>query len=242
MPTKPWDIYAEQLLPLGYGHPLWIPEPDLATHREVHIGDVGWLSEGQLHALFNTMSAVNDPINKANLMPKGFQTFRRPELFISKSDKITQQIVCSRGMSAGKVDRSTAPVTYVVRFEAEDAAFVALSPPGYAEDIKSRLFIYDYMRKNMDSWLELANGQRGLGLDDEDIVFVCGTVKTTHWAVAAFQGEAEGYVSTVCNAPFGEVRGFLVGVADQGLTRASHHRTGSSPFTTISVFSSIITR
>ncbi len=25
-----WDIYAEQLLPLVYGHPLWVPEPGVA--------------------------------------------------------------------------------------------------------------------------------------------------------------------------------------------------------------------
>ncbi len=35
-----WDIYAEQLLPIGCWHPLWVPEPGVAmSHLSVCTGD-----------------------------------------------------------------------------------------------------------------------------------------------------------------------------------------------------------
>ena len=59
--ATPWDVYAEQLFPKGYGHPLWIPEP---TEREVLLGDVGWIKKGQFCPLFNTLLPKTNPINR----------------------------------------------------------------------------------------------------------------------------------------------------------------------------------
>ena len=94
MSTTPWDIYADQLFPVGYGHPLWIPEPN---EREVQIGDVGWLKEGEFRALFNSMKPSDDPIN-AKGVPAGFSLFRPPNLSVGKCDKIIQDVVCSRSI------------------------------------------------------------------------------------------------------------------------------------------------
>ena len=38
--STPWNIYANELLHHGYGHPLWMPDPDTSVN-EVEIGDVG---------------------------------------------------------------------------------------------------------------------------------------------------------------------------------------------------------
>ncbi|KAM5544356.1 hypothetical protein V8D89_002016 [Ganoderma adspersum] len=51
--------------------------------------------------------------------------------------------------------------------------------------------IIDYMCANFHHWVEFANSTTGLGLKDEEILFVCGTMKTDRWAVAAFCGEAQ---------------------------------------------------
>ena len=57
------------------------------------------------------------------------------------------------------------------------------------------------MRENYDSWLQFVNGQDGLGLglEEQGILFVSGTTKTTNWGVAAFQGNGserkEGRIS-----------------------------------------------
>ena len=78
---------------------------------------------------------------------------------------------------------------------------VMLSPPGVSKIIESRRHVVNYMRANFDSWLEFANASYSWGLDlrPEDVIFVCGTLKTTQWALAAFQGsrfrDREGHVS-----------------------------------------------
>ena len=93
--TTPWDIYARNIFYCGYGHPLWIPEP---TEREIHIGDVGWIQEGEFKPLFNTMRPRDHPINSHKGVPKGFVVFDPPKLFISECNRFHQPIVHSYGM------------------------------------------------------------------------------------------------------------------------------------------------
>ena len=106
---------------------------------------------------------------------------------------------------------------------------VMLTPPGVAEDIESRRHIVNYMRNNFDSWLEFANGADSWGLDlrPEDLLFICGTLKTTQWAVAAFQGSMfrnkQGQVSGQIG-PFGNL-GISVQISNQFLP-TTHHRSG----------------
>ena len=104
-----------------------------------------------------------------------------------------------------------------------------LAPPGIAEDIESKRHIVNYMRENFHHWLEFANASNSWGLDlnEQEILFVCGTLKTTHWAVAAFQGNVfrskEGYVA----GDFGPTAsaGFSVKISNEFLP-ANHYRTG----------------
>jgi len=51
--STPWDIYAEQLSTLGYGYPLWDPEP--CDREEVLLGDVGFIDKGHFIRLFNAL-------------------------------------------------------------------------------------------------------------------------------------------------------------------------------------------
>ena len=64
-----------------------------------------------------------------------------------------------------------------------------LDPSGISTDLLSRIHIIRYMRDHFDAWLEFANGNVGVGLKDEELMFVSGTVKTSRWAVAAFHGD-----------------------------------------------------
>ncbi|KAI1781683.1 hypothetical protein LXA43DRAFT_908057 [Ganoderma leucocontextum] len=240
MSTKPWDIYASQLFPIGYGHPLWMPEPTSTSGREVCIGDVGWLKEGEFRALFNSMNDADHPINQEKKVPRDFQVFCPPNLSIGRSDKITAQMVCSRSITANEAQAELAAVAPGVapasagvgwRFQtrSDSGALVMLNPPGVAEDIESKRHIVNYMRDNFDSWLEFANASYSFGLDlrPEDFIFICGTLKTTEWAVAAFQGSMfrnkEGHVSGQLGS-FGNV-GFSVHISNQVLP-TNHYRTG----------------
>lgn len=64
------SLYAEQLIPLGRGFPLWEPEP--TGLGEVLIGDVGYVDEGAFFRLFNAMLDADDPMN-AGGVPEDFE-------------------------------------------------------------------------------------------------------------------------------------------------------------------------
>ena len=95
------------------------------------------------------------------------------------------------------------------------------------------------MKDHFKSWSEFANhvdletGEgRGLGLCDEEIVFVSGTLKTTEWIVAAFHGSMyrgkEGAVSGQFGGSVGSL-GLSVRIADEFLP-TSHYRAGPPCF------------
>ena len=107
MATKPWDIYAQQLLPVGYGHPLWVPESSSISGREVLVGDIGWLKEGEFRALFNSMKDADDPINQAKSVPRDFAVFTSTNLSIGRSEKINASIVFSGSITVDDAQAET---------------------------------------------------------------------------------------------------------------------------------------
>ena len=72
---KASEIYASQLVHLGYGHPLWYPEP--TKSGDVEIGDVGYIDDGHFYRLFNACRARSHPLNKDGV-PDGFKPLRLP--------------------------------------------------------------------------------------------------------------------------------------------------------------------
>lgn len=67
--SAPASTYADQLTSLGFGLPLWHPEP--GRNEQVEIGDVGFLHDGQFIRLFNVTRPTHDPLN-AKGTPKHF--------------------------------------------------------------------------------------------------------------------------------------------------------------------------
>lgn len=62
-----------------------------------------------------------------------------------------------------------------------------LKQPGHKAFLDCALHIKKYMKQNLRSWLDYANGHLGIGMEEKDIIFVSGHVKTTAWALAAFK-------------------------------------------------------
>ena len=61
-----------------------------------------------------------------------------------------------------------------------------------------------YMMMHLATWYEFANERLGIGLDEKDIIFVSGFVKTTMWAAAAFSNnndKSELLISGGCFVP-----------------------------------------
>jgi hypothetical protein len=67
------EIYERHLREKGRGHPLWIPQPNMALPiayraQGVRIGDVGiFTDDGGFDFLFNICVPIDDPINPREL-------------------------------------------------------------------------------------------------------------------------------------------------------------------------------
>lgn len=70
----------------------------------------------------------------------------------------------------------------------EKGAMIRLKPPGRHTFIDSQLRIKNYMKSNVESWLEHANCVWEAGKKEDDLMFVSGIVTTTEWVVVAIQG------------------------------------------------------
>ena len=118
MANGPWTIYARQLFPLSYGHPLWRPEPCL-TFGEVHLGDVGYLEDGHFCLLFNATQSSEHPVNSLRGVPDGFQPLDIPDHMIRRRpNEITQPLLHSKSLKATSV-KVDASVEYVYSFPSE---------------------------------------------------------------------------------------------------------------------------
>ena len=67
--ARPCNIYREQLIRLDYGHALWEPNPVEGFYDRVTIGDVGYLSDGFFHRMFNVTLPCDDPSNQRHGVP-----------------------------------------------------------------------------------------------------------------------------------------------------------------------------
>lgn len=103
MPPKPSDVYAKELFSAGFGYPLWNPHPCSTNRREPFVGDIGCLKDGEFRALFNSMQDAHHPVNQGLNVPRDFRIFRPPNLLINTTERITQQMVFSRGVTESEV-------------------------------------------------------------------------------------------------------------------------------------------
>ena len=89
------DVYAQQLFRLGFGYPLWDPEP---ARGEVFVGDVGFVSsDGSFHRIFNATQPSSDPNNRFGV-PDGYKPFTLTSEFSNnrKPGALAPGALCSR--------------------------------------------------------------------------------------------------------------------------------------------------
>lgn len=86
-PTGDYMVYAAELVGRGYGLPLWFPEPTSdVLSREVHLGDVGFVSEGRFYALFNTMHDDLHPLNRGGVPGDFARLYIDERMFVARQD------------------------------------------------------------------------------------------------------------------------------------------------------------
>lgn len=101
-------VYAEELYRLGYGHPLWSPEPTNGLDRcvrEIHLGDVGFIDEdGGFKRLFNVTVDATHELN-AGGVPEGFEPVKLNESLITIRDRPFDPLpLCSESVECHVVE------------------------------------------------------------------------------------------------------------------------------------------
>lgn len=239
------DIYAKELFKCGKGYPLWQPE---ATEDdiEVELGDVGYLDKGCFCRLFNACRDENDPLNnKPSHVPDNFAQFTADLLPKKTHSAVDAGPLLSRGVKrlGGKAD-VTLCVAFIFscslpivlchnryggsagfEFECADnqGACIVVGSPAPREEFHQTRRMKLYMKKNIDDWYRYMIDGLGIDRNLDDILFVKGWVKTTHWAVAAFVERAKSARVKV-SGTFGPVAGAGVGfVVETSYSTVDHH-------------------
>ncbi|RDX43503.1 hypothetical protein OH76DRAFT_1192777 [Lentinus brumalis] len=213
---KAWDIYAKELLHLGFGHPLWIPEPSPES-GEVQLGDVGYLSQGKFCFLFNCMRGADDQVNRRGV-PEGFEVFIPPDGPVEESANtirniIQNKLLLSKHARSVKAEASISlgmdPLAHVevaTSYEVtqKTGAYLALKRDAHQTNLHCTEAIFRYLRNHHSEWLRFAIERRGRELDVQQILFVSGFVKTAVWAVGAFShGSSSATLKIDAGAMFG---------------------------------------
>jgi hypothetical protein len=95
-----YDIFRDQLairFP-GYGHALWVPSP---VDHVVGVGDVGYISEGRFHRLFNILLPADDPSHDDDNLgvPDNHEPFKPKMSKHIISDRLRPDHFCSGGVA-----------------------------------------------------------------------------------------------------------------------------------------------
>ncbi|CCM03868.1 uncharacterized protein FIBRA_06019 [Fibroporia radiculosa] len=181
-----YNVYAEQLSRIGYGYPLWDPEP--TEYGEVIIGDVGFVSEGAFYRLFNATRPADDTSQKLRV-PDGYRPLPS-ESYAPKKRSIAPGHLHSQTLTDISVNGSFtvhgAGAGGQFKCTDDQGALLVLKHGAEREALHPSRRMANYMRRNYASWWKFATETHGLELAKEELLFIRGHVKAPEWAVAAF--------------------------------------------------------
>ncbi|KAH9932551.1 uncharacterized protein B0H18DRAFT_871263 [Fomitopsis serialis] len=223
--------YARELVGMGYGFPLWDPEPE--RHGEVLIGDVGFLVKGRFHRLFNPTLPAEHVVNQVWGVPDVFEELKIPaNLYSYKAAAISADTVCSRSfvkLDINATVNAKSMANLGLHFRCTDnqgAVLVLPTKTAAGVQLLPNSLVPKFIGRNHAYWYEFATEKAQLDLKQQDIILVSGWVKTARWAVAAFvDGGREVEVSfragqaTLADASFSLT-------ATQSTSRSWHQHSG----------------
>ncbi|CCM01072.1 uncharacterized protein FIBRA_03120 [Fibroporia radiculosa] len=178
-----WNAYARQLLPLGFGHPLFFPEPS-RKQGQIELGDVGWIVRGSFRRLLNVTKPATDPVNRFRHLGHPIQTLPIESQRVAYNPAFIQNdMLCNQSVTHPIRWRSLSRATKL-----NDATLV-LPEHAAAMEIAEHGAMVDHIRRNYDYWHHLASSA-GLALAKGELIFVSG------WAKAcAYDAETRDWAS-----------------------------------------------
>ncbi|OCH89485.1 WD40 repeat-like protein [Obba rivulosa] len=197
------DIYVQTLFPLGYGYPIWNPDPT-PTSPEIHIGDVGHMEQGTFYRLFNAMKDVHDPENEKRMLPTNFEKLTLPDqLNIVTPRAIQAGAVCSKTVKVRNIGTQIyggsglAQGGFSVERYKEQGAVLILEDDANRTAVHANRLMPKYMREHYQEWDQLVKDQIGLELEVDKLFFVCGYIKSKAWAIMTFDKASSSYSGSV---------------------------------------------
>ncbi|CAL1716217.1 unnamed protein product [Somion occarium] len=181
-----WKVYARQMLALNYGLALWQPSPS-SRHKQVQIGDVGYIRDGSFRLLFNAAKPTG-------AVPEGFVPLqigtihhnqpRSRGLLWTKSIKLLG--------TGGGWDFSQAPIPanaavfYSFQTTTTEGAALLTRHKTHRSDAEQLGRFQKYIRKHYKSWLRFANSQLEYAITVDDLLLVTGCDMTKDYSMLAF--------------------------------------------------------
>ncbi|KAK7693524.1 hypothetical protein QCA50_003093 [Cerrena zonata] len=232
MTNCPHDVYAKELMPKGWGYPLWQPEL-AAKNGGVQIGDVGIIDEGGFEPFFNVHTQCYNPEN--NALPPNFKTLQKPsprltrtnESLLSQGLHSSESVKTLEIMGGGEVVGSGVEARVRVKCTSFYGACLYLKDCGSQEKILPSRDFKQYIKCHYRNWEKYLND---IGSESHwsNLVLVTGTIRTSAWVLASFMGDAEEYECSF-NVPIANLGSIGVGAGLQMSTTSSPVvRAGSS--------------
>ncbi|ESK85279.1 kinase-likeprotein [Moniliophthora roreri MCA 2997] len=210
--TPKGQIYADLLLPLQHGHPLWLPKPTKHSlpkeyrRQGVQIGDVGVItSDGGFEFLFNVCLPADHPINQFRGTPSNFtpirwngpihQTpnyFRPGELICSRSSERLQlpipyvNVLLRQFIPSDLLYRSPAGTErpIVLRFRNRRGAVLMLPNGASRFDCGDVAVFRRYADMNAPNWYRFFRVTLGREPENGSLRLVTGFDKSDSWTMA----------------------------------------------------------
>ncbi|OCH91317.1 hypothetical protein OBBRIDRAFT_792365 [Obba rivulosa] len=217
--VSPYAIYARQLLPLGFGMPLWNPEQGTDS-GDVFIGDVGFLEDGGFHRVFNARLPLSHTLNRAHGTPYALPLQEGVEHPKHERTAVGSGVMCSEGISRGsgssiKGNWLEAEQQFLCRKQT-GAILVQEGTTRYELPADSSRIIGSYMLHHYSHWHRFATASLHRAIPRGDLLLVRGCTQCTDWAMTAFwdqrdpsntvklsfqAGRHEGYPSIALRMP-----------------------------------------
>ncbi|GJE94300.1 WD40 repeat domain-containing protein [Phanerochaete sordida] len=216
-PQAAHSIYPASLSALGYGYPLWHPEPHITG--EPQIGDVGYLREGAFIRLFN-INADNEG-HRVTRWPKPFKiTETLPEEVWTLDQRHAplgpgrfpshgvEEVETGGKLTGGAPTGGSASLSASYSCKEVHGALLVLKSKAYAESLYSNRTLESYMIRQHDTWYTYAKDQIGHRVEQKDIVLVSGWVKApADWAAAVFSSKTSSSSQLSLKGKLGQIFG-----------------------------------
>ncbi|ESK89171.1 hypothetical protein Moror_5241 [Moniliophthora roreri MCA 2997] len=189
-------IYANLLLPLRHGHPLWLPEPtkhslpEEYSSKGVQIGDVGvFTTDGGFEFLFNVCLPADHPINQFRGTPSNFIPIRWNGRILETPSRFRPgELICSQDSDRRRLSVAGSPAgagqAIALSFRNRRGAVLMLPNGASRFDCADVATFREYANMNAPDWYRFVRVTLGREPKNVPLRLIVGFDKSDSWEMA----------------------------------------------------------